>query len=823
MRLLVHVAGESDLLLGSHSNPSPDRPHDGAETPRAQRVEARRAEIGTILAAPGGASVARRRLTTDGWPDGPFSTPAPSPLLGVLDHLDATPDLDVVVLGTGQTPPDPLDTLPIARTLVDVLERIAVADDAYPVRTVTALPVAGLTERSVVDALGAYLGEAPQYRQTLVTWGSGATAVALGTLTALSRVGLPWHLVLTSDPSAYQIVNPLDRLDVDPVAGVFVRWRMFAALDELARTDPPAVPLTDAQHDLVRQAADRHRAGFEARDSASLRAVLADAVVRRDGTASLAVRRYVTRRYEELLAVDKVDHPWAEDLFLECERRERRATLGRKLAMIKRESHSDPLFSASTDLPSYKWLYTPEVDSLQSIGRGSHNLCPPAPQDARVIGDYLSRYNTDRGGWLEAGLPEPPVTPADTVLAVWLAGVRPAAENRTVGQQLLDGLPEQVSNHLGVEDTRLRAVIFGVDDGAGSRQYADAEAALIGSIPHAPTGECRGEAWVEAIETPLIDAAAVEQAIESRLTRETGALLLIPTGIKPVMLALLRALRRIGARHGLPLFVRQTPDRASHDHPGEVYLWPALTGGDLPLLNAAMNALRTLELDVAWRLLAASAIDPAVSDKAQQLAATFASRRPLRDTIPVAASDRASWTTRLIAARLGLVDAALAYATSPSDRIRLLVLAADALEASVAATQTGGRPGAKYGEFREKLVKEAKADGKAAAGSARVLLLLNEARDRAPITHGTSADPDAIVADAADQLAAKHSWTGGATQPRDVPTLLRDAVTAAVQRGLGRPDRADILLRLHEEIIEDIDAAIRQRAVPDALGSRATR
>ncbi|MGW1062557.1 hypothetical protein [Micromonospora rubida] len=182
-------------------------------------------------------------------------------------------------------------------------------------------------------------------------------------------------------------------------------------------------------------------------------------------------------------------------------------------------------------------------------------------------------------------------------------------------------------------------------------------------------------------------------------------------------------------------------------------------GGVAVFANAAKGALRALELDVAWRLLAASAIDPEVTDRAQRLAATFASRGPLQDTDTASISDQAGWTTGLIAQRLDVVDAALAYATVPTDRIRLLVLAADAMEASSAATQTSGGPGSKYREFRDKLVKEAQCDGKPEAVSARILLLLNEARDRAPITHGTSTAPDAVVADAADRLARKHSWT----------------------------------------------------------------
>lgn len=808
MRLLVHVAGEADLLLSSQ-NRSTDV--------GADRIAKRRRDLVAALAGPDGPAAARRMLTEGAWKDESFSTPAPSPLLGALTVLDATPDLEVVVLGTVQDPPRPLDTLPIAQTLANVLNVIIAPGDSNPLRKATPVAVPGLSEKSVVDSLTSHLGEVPPYEQVLVTWGSGSTALVLGVLTALSRAGLPWQLLLTRESSdelpTYEVVDPLARLDVNPVAGVLVRWRMFAALDNLAQKDPPVVPLTADQRELVHRAAERHRAGLEARDCASLRAVLADAVVRRDGSASLAVRRYITRRYEELLAIDTVDQPWAEDLLLKYEEPRGGPPLGAKLRKINHTDHDDPMVCASTDLPSYRWLYSSEVNSLQNIGKGSHNLRPPAPCDSRIIGDYLSRYNTDGIGWQKAGLPEPPVAPADTVLAVWAAGLAARTGAGTVGRQLSGGLPTVVLNHLGVEKTRIRAVVFAVDDGQGSRDHADADATLIGGAMHESTGEPRGEAWVEPIELSGTDQVAVERAIESRLTRETGALLLVPTGSKPVVRALLEAMRRIGARHGLPLFVRQTADPAIPGVYQHVYLWPALTGGDLPLLTAAKGALCALELDVVWRLLAASAIDEKITEKARRLADTFASRGPLRDMDPAPGFERASWTTHVITQRLELVNAALAYANAPADRIRLLVLAADALEASIAATQTSGRRGRKYTEFRDKLDLEAKIGDTPKAAAARILLLLNEARNRAPITHGTSTHPDAVVADAADRLAAE--WRPASTDtvalPRDVSALLRGAVAAAAERGLGQPDRADSLLRLHEETIKEIDHAIGQR------------
>ena len=814
MRLLVHIAGEADLLLNS-------RPAESSKELRAERVATRRTELAAVLAGPDGLETARDMLTQGGaWKDDPFSTPAPSPLLGALAALEATPDLEVMVLGTTQKSPHPLNTLPIAQTIAEVINRAAAEDESYLARRAEAVPVHGLNEKAVVDAITHRLGDAPRYQQTLLTWGSGATKLAMGALTALSRAGLAWQLVRTSDSAAYDIVNPLDQLDVDPVAGVFVRWRMFAALEEAARDDRTAVQLTDTQRDLVRRAADRHRAGFEARDCASLRAVLADAVVRRDGTASLAVRRYVVSRYEELFELDRATRPGAVDLLCKYEKGGG-PPLGAKLNQIKKDAdRNNPVVRASVDLPSYKWLFGPEVESLQNIGKGSHTLRPPAAQDAEVIGDYLSGYAIDGAGWRDAGLPEPPVTPADTALVVWPVGIGESKVSTIAEQLTRGGLPPAVQDYLGVEKARIRAVIFGVEGEGGSSHHAEADAELIRTATGMDTVEPGGKACVDPIEPTGADPVAVERAIERRVTRETGALLLIPTGRKPIVLAMLSAMHRIGARYGIPLFVRETADPPSPDTYTEVHQWPALTGGDIPLLEAAQRALRVLELDVAWRLLAASAIDAEITDKARRLASAFACRQPLCDAQwpepdPAPTPDLADRATGMIIQRLALVNEALTYATTTADWIRLLVLAADVMEASIAATRTCGKLGEKYRKFRERLHKRASQRGIPDAKAARILLLLNGARDAAPITHGTETDPNEFVADARSRLATKWGLSGAETDalPSDVSALLRSAVIAADALNLGRNDQRDNLVILHKALIDHVKTAIDRRPV----------
>ncbi|WP_405107997.1 hypothetical protein OG559_25410 [Micromonospora sp. NBC_01405] len=815
MRLLVHIAGEADLLLSSQDRSVPP-------STRAERVRQRCQQLIAAVDGPEGPAAARSLLGRGTWSDELSNTELPSPLLGALTTVAAGPDLDVMVIGTDQESPRPLDTMPIAKALAKALEPgPADAGETAAVRTATPVVVPGQDEKQVVPVLARHLDDAPSYQQALVTWGSGATSLAMGALTALSEAGIPWRLVLTNDPTTYEIIDPLEQLDTDPVVGVLVRWRMFGALADLARRDPSLVRLTGPGLELVHRAVERHDRGFEARDTASLRAVLADAVVRRDGTASLAVRRYITRRYEELLDLDRADHPWAENLLSKYKPR---SPIGpQRDEIVSRRLGNDPAVTASVDLPSYRWLFGPEFDSLQNIGKGSHNLSQPPARDSRFIGQYLSSYAVDGKGWQEAGLPEPPVAPADTVLAVWLAGTQTGGRGRaegpaeTVGQQLTNQLPAGVLDFFDVEEARIRAVIFGADDGKGSRPAAEADADVIRSVRNGGAGDPRGEAWVELIDLADVNQAVAEQAIESRITRETGALLLVPTGRKPVMLSLLRAMRLVGARHGIPLFVRENAKPEKREGYQDVHLWPALTGGDLPLLIAAEQALRSLELDVAWKLLAASAIGKEITGKVRRLANTFASRKPPHDDQSEAGP---GWTTGLVVQRLELVEAALATETAPAQRIRLLVLAADCVNASFAAAPP--KPGVSqekaYGQFCKELEEIVRRKGTPEAWSALVLLVLRTARNRAPVTHGTGTAADAVVTKAAETLARQYHVEAAvaALLPQDVPALLREAVAAAAERRLGEPDQPGSLRRLHEEIVEQVGILIDRRRAPSA-------
>ncbi|MFV2011265.1 MULTISPECIES: hypothetical protein [unclassified Micromonospora] len=151
-----------------------------------------------------------------------------------------------------------------------------------------------------------------------------------------------------------------------------------------------------------------------------------------------------------------------------------------------------------------------------------------------------------------------------------------------------------------------------------------------------------------------------------------------------------------------------------------------------------------------WRLLAASAIGTDVTEQARRLADTFASRKP------------------------------------PDGRRQASASAADALEASIAATNPKDTKGGTYRKFREDLRdNKIKDRGMAQAWPAHILVLLNRARDRAPITHGTATTADAVIVEAAAALG-----------------------------GLGKAGQAGGLLHRHRQLHGEVSGCIRSRTQP---------
>jgi hypothetical protein len=269
----------------------------------------------------------------------------------------------------------------------------------------------------------------------------------------------------------------------------------------------------------------------------------------------------------------------------------------------------------------------------------------------------------------------------------------------------------------------------------------------------------------------------------------------------------------------VPLFLREMSTR-----PGQsagMHMWPTLVGGDRPLLVAAREAVETLELDVAWRLLEASSHAHTLGEPCRRLAAAFACRNPQdgkewpHSPDPAPSATRLGRSLGMAAQRLRLVRDACARAKSPAEVVRYLVLAAGTVEVSVRdAGITPGIPSSKaFGDYRrnlERIAREPRTRPRHAE-AAQVLLILNTARDRAPVTHGPGNDPDTAVRRAVADLTT--TWSATADRLRasitNVPTLLDAALSAQEMLSGQLPghDHAS-LTSLHESLTGNISAAI---------------
>jgi hypothetical protein len=801
--LLLHPVGEADLHIDSDRNAHSQAERRDYATARLERLAA--------VSATGPDGDLARLLIDGAWADGSPTTGKPGPLAAALSTLPPGDPIRVLLLGTRQRKPDHLDTERIATMLAAALAahpealrraaqaEIVIADD--------------LAESAVVAALAGRLG--PDDTEAVVSWGTGSTILTLGSITAATMAGLPWRLANVLDSAQPTLIDPLSDLDVDPVVALLVRWRMFGELDDLAARLSPPIRLTDEQRALVGRNAQRWRDGYQARDTASLGGLVADAVVRRDGTSGLAVRRYVERRYYDLLEEDRRTTPDAVDLLTYGGTGR---TLGRQVADVR----DRPELRAQLALPSGAWLADKLVGDLIELGKASsHALGRPAPAAVGRIAEHLRGHLGEEVDWDHVGLRRPAVIPADTVLVVFMAGMQPDKPDRpSVACQLLSaGIDRNLLAHLDgdapLASTRLRALILGSEDSIG---YATQQVAQLVGAPRWRHGDARPEAWAGSLSDYTDpDPSWLESCVEARMDDQVGALLLVPTGAKGVVLRLIQVMRRLAARHGVPLFIS---DLARRDAGDEVstHLWPALSGGELPLLVAARSAMLTLELDVAWRLLSATSAAREHRDQVRQLAAAVACREPTRSDAwplpdPAPTANRTGRTLGMAAQRLHLVSQACQQATSAAELVRYLVLGACAVEVSVRQADPEIRPQHAGARYRDGLAKMAArtAGSDDDANAALVLLTLNDARDLAPVTHGGGDDADEAVRLAVKARLAEHDMPAlrSAVPITDVRSLLHAAVAAAERlHGPLPPPEAPSLSCLYMDALARISEAI---------------
>ncbi|MGF1647457.1 MAG: hypothetical protein ACFCVF_11155 [Kineosporiaceae bacterium] len=681
----------------------------------------------------------------------------------------------------------------------------------------------GVSEGDVLGVLPAVLGDVGEDDRVYVTWGSGATGLAMGALTALAQAGLALRLAGIR-PLPPRVDTRLDDLDADPTLAVLLRWRLYG--EALAHAmDGAASAVTEEQRGVLGALADRQQAG--ATTAGQALALVADAVVRRDGTAGIAVRRYVELGYRDRLAreggaVDLLQ--WAaDDLAASVSGKGRRGsravTLGPMLRHLARVSQAPPgHLRDESRRESAGWLLGEQVRVLNELGSLSHELRAPTITQADALGD-VAASDPATTELRRAGLSVATPRVARSVLVAWVVGGPRTDETRpSIPRQLLVGGPgDLVRAHVDP------ALVGGADPWSGLRLKVllvvppDCQAAADAQLDELHRSPAT--AVVPGGEPSADGAASTLAALHERVERAVGesadddvaAVVVMSAGRKPELLALVQAARRVAARRGVPFFLRENLDRTQAlAGPVRVHRWPAVAGGDRPLLHAARGCLESLELDVAWRLLAATCTTDGLAERCRGLADAFACREPGEaHTWPerFRGAPVESRTVGLLAQRLTLVAAG--HRLLPADVgdgavFRMLVLAGTAIEVSAAEGLDGV-------EAREKAKRafwaphrELENDRQPESMSARSLLVVRRVRNRTPLTHPPTnlQSPDALVAAKAADLGLAHLTTAA--------SLLDAAPQAA--RDLGHGDGpSPTLVDLHGQLLRDLDAALDTR------------
>lgn len=841
---LIHAVGQADLALRGRRDDS----RAGTRTAAlAQAVDAGDEDLLWSL------------LWEGRYDDGPHSVPTPSPHLAKSLPLPkllrglATPDASVdrvsVLLvaaassgprDTGLRVSDLRDTLCAALTALTrrIHRELCGAIELVDVRC--AVPP-DLGERSVLaDLLRLQRSEFPGGpSRVMIGWGSGATSVPLSAASAAVRLGLPWHLLdytnrePGSAPGRADVVNPLEAVDPtrNSVITHLTRLRLFHELARLAASGPdgaPEVPLTPDQAAAVKAMVDLIDRGYRAENAEALRQVAREALVRRDGTAGFALRRYVIESYREecrRLAVPSAQSGRADTPQLGCLQKQARDAL-------RSDPHHEP----------NRWITSPEVDAVKDFGNAAHEFRLSLVEEA----DQIARWMSEGDGPCdaEARITErlgirPATGPAARLLAVWAVGKeREGVDSRpSVATHLLHTGPgAEIERYLGSARFPLRALLLATTESEcqAERQLQElalreppAPANTLMRVP-APAPSRSVEAMVVSVGPDIFDRTMVRSHLRAHLERsltdetdDVGGLLLVPTGPKPVVLSALLEMFRISSERAIPLFVRDIA--TTGDSQSGLHLWPASVGHDRPLFTVALGAFDRLELDAAARLLAATSHAEDLTERCQSLADEFTGR--LDDQSPSAGMTAlvpmGSTPGRgRLAQRLGLVAqcaSSLSAATDPHNALmtRYLVLAATLIESWRGLRPQDGLLGRRRDKWclLEQVLRDLHDVNRPHAA---VLLTLRTARNKVPLTHASAPDAEAAVANAltglkvtGDRAPTALPWP----QSPSALSLLQAAPAAAAPWDLRLPDDPSLLDR-YLDLRRNIERARDRARVP---------
>ncbi|MDG4771956.1 hypothetical protein [Solwaraspora sp. WMMD792] len=582
----------------------------------------------------------------------------------------------------------------------------------------------------------------PGTDRAYVVWGSGSTQTVLGALDAVITSGLPWSLIRIGPTVAprHAVYDPTAGLPVDPVVPLLRRWRYHDLLRVLA--DAGQLSLTVEQRRVVDAEADHFGQAYVVPNADRMRAVMAAALMRGDGSSGFTVRAYVAQRYHELRAAD--GSPL--DLLTWAEQHAKRTpvTLGAMLRVIReqRAGHADPAVRAAKAAPSGRWLASQIVHQLNEMGKASaHELRPPDPLMLDALRRHLRQHDRTptatatagdglgvpaAGDDAPAGLGPLTLVPGDTVWYLSVVGNPSRDGSPYIVEQIVqaaadpdrrDDLDPAVRTYLGLpagQPVPVKALILGT--AAGTYPHARQAADRLRAAGHTAVAAPIADLGVAADDPAAFTEPAAAELLRQHVGPDTGAIVLIPTGPKEHVLTLLAAGQQTAAVRGIPLFLRQlvTRDRSVLD--AGTHRLPLRFGTDLAILAAASHALDVAELDTAARLLGTLATGQPLSARAVSLsdALRCATPRLRRWPVPVQAgvTTTEDCTFRMIGERIDVWAALPDVDRDAATGMRAIIGACASTEHSIDANR----------------LKE--------ATRRQVLRPLYEIRNRLPITHG---------------------------------------------------------------------------------------
>ncbi|MEU7616632.1 hypothetical protein AB0B27_11090 [Micromonospora rifamycinica] len=561
-----------------------------------------------------------------------------------------------------------------------------------------------------------------------VVWGSGATQAALGALDAVIAAGLPWSLIRIGPTVAprHAIYDPTDGLPVDPVVPLLRRWRYHDLLRDLA--DTGQLTLTAAQQRIIDAEADHYGQAHTAPTADRMRALMAAALLRGDGSSGFAVRAYILRRYQELRASDG----YPVDLIDWAQRRTgpRIATLGEMLRIV-RDERQDATVLAAKNAPSGRWLGSTIAEQLNEMGKASaHKLAPPQPAMLAALRRHLAEHDTAPVDadphTAPPGFGALPLVPADTVCYLTILGHPPRDGSPFIVEQVVaaaadpkrhDNLDPAVRTYLGVpagHPVAVNAVILGT--ASGTYPHALDCADRLRTAGHTAVAAPITDVGVPADDPAAFTEQAAAELLRQHLGPATGAVVLIPTGPKEHVLTLLAAAQRAAAVRGIPLFLRQLVTDNRDVPTAGTHRLPLRFGTDQAILTAAGHALDIAELDTAARLLGTLTVGQPLSARALGLSDALRCATTRLRSWPVQIQQTATatedLTIRMIAERIDVWAALPGVDTDTATAMRAIVGACASVENSLDNNQS------KNG-MRQRLLRP-----------------LFETRNRLPITHG---------------------------------------------------------------------------------------